>query len=255
MTASSDASARVVPAVRPPGSLPLSAMPLRVARAHARDILDEFGYVYLHDIPEYFDYGAFLRHFGDFRPCGGGEPVQDLGGRIAPRDPRGAAATAVSLPRTLACEHPGLPPRFLALWCVRPAAPTGPGTALADGRVLLESFSTAERRIMRTRRYEWRGGPAPAPEAARPHSAHPLLDQYGGRDVLRYSAQRVVRVDDGFLPGFVRRGLDFFAEAKVVVCFERRALLLWDNWRMLHARTGTAPAADGAHLKRVLITV
>jgi alpha-ketoglutarate-dependent taurine dioxygenase len=80
---------------------------------------------------------------------------------------------------------------------------------------------------------------------------HPILECHDDGLVMRYSNQDIVRVDDGLLPRYVDGGRQFFEANKRAVRIERNAVLIWDNWRMMHARNGFRDR--NRHLRRVLI--
>ncbi|GAB2625803.1 hypothetical protein GCM10027168_66930 [Streptomyces capparidis] len=244
---------------RPAGSLSLresdltggSPQALAEISATARKTLDEFGYVYLCDVPAEFDHPSFLSGFGEFMPQYDGKLVWDLTPEPDMDDVYHSRNTRALVPHTEAYEYPGPPPRYLALWCVRPAQGPGGETTLADGREWLGTFTTEELDHMRTHPYEWHSSEGLARKDIHLSNRHPILSEHRGHTVLRYSANNVEDVDDGFLPGYVQRGVEFFDKTHIAVRIERNALLVWDNWRMLHSRT--AFKDRGRHLKRVLI--
>jgi hypothetical protein len=80
---------------------------------------------------------------------------------------------------------------------------------------------------------------------------HPILESHAGRLVMRYSNQDIVRVDDGLLPRYIDGGRQFFEAGKLPIRIARNAVLIWDNWRMMHARSGFSDR--GRHLRRVLL--
>lgn len=213
--------------------------------------LAEHGYAYLRLVPEGFDHVALLEGFGDLMPQYDGKTVWDLKPEPGMDDVYHSRNTRALLPHTEAYEYTGLPPRYIALWCLQPAD-VGGETTLADGARLLAGFDAADRAAMRTRRYRWFSSEGLARRNIRLESVHPILQEHAGAQLLRYSANNVVSVEDGLLPRYIESGLRFFEREHVAIRIERNALLLWDNWRMLHSRT--AFRDRGRHLKRVLIS-
>ncbi|NJC71624.1 TauD/TfdA family dioxygenase [Planosporangium thailandense] len=57
--------------------------------------------------------------------------------------------------------------------------------------------------------------------------------------------------DDDLSSTWIRAGRQFFDVNKTSIRIDRGAVLIWDNWRMLHARN--AFSDPGRHLRRVLI--
>jgi len=218
-----------------------------------RQSLGELGYVYLRDLPDDFDHPALLAQFGEFMPQYDGELVWDLRPEPGMDDIYHSRNTRSLVPHTEMYERTGYPPRYVALWCVRPAAGGGGETTLADGREWLAGFSEDDLRIMRERTYQWHSSEGLARQNLLIAAEHSILEDGpdGGERVLRYSYNNVTRVDDGFLPAFLESGLEFFTAKHIPIDIEKNALLLWDNWRMLHSRNAFKDSSR--HLKRVLI--
>lgn len=220
------------------------------AQEAARENLKEHGYSYLSDVPADFDHLEFLAPFGDFMPQYDGQLVWDLKPEPDMDDVYHSRNTKSLVPHTEAYEYPGLPPRYLALWCVEPAQGPGGETTLADGYAWLRDFSADEQEIMRTRHYEWTTSEGLVRKGVKWSNRHPILEDRDGVDVLRYSANNV-KVDDDFIAKFLSSGEEFFEENHVGVRIAKHCLLLWDNWRMLHSRN--AFKDRGRHIRRVLI--
>jgi Taurine catabolism dioxygenase TauD, TfdA family len=176
-------------------------------------------------------YGGKLRHSVRFHP--GFDDIQ-----------YSQSANAIT-PHT---EAPGRnpPPRYIALHCHRQARCGGGQTMLADGyeflRLLPEDLR--DEAAKRTIRFDLAAG---AEEDA---IAAPLVSRRHGEVVLRYS-YNVMR--DGSLEGparngddldgidffereFCRRGIEFSRRRGTLVLVPDHALLVIDNWRMLHSR-------------------
>jgi alpha-ketoglutarate-dependent taurine dioxygenase len=159
--------------------------------------------------------------------------------------------TRALMPHTEGYEQPGLPPRYVALWCVTPS--TGPGgeTTLADGYEMLGGLTERDRELLRERRYEWHCSEGLARQGVHLSNSHPVLESYAGVDVLRYSYNNVECVPDGLLIPYLEAGKEFFDREHSSVLMAQDALLIWDNWRMMHSRN--AFTDRGRHFKRVLI--
>lgn len=217
-----------------------------------RQLLDEDGYVYVARVPDGFDYLSWLRRLG--------EPVKQYNGdlirEIKPDPDIGDDVYSASnirelTPHTEAYEFEGLPPRYVALWCIQPAQGPGGETTLADGYRFLRQFSPDDQTAMRTRVYEWRSSPSLANLCVEMCARHPILEPHPDGLVMRYSNQDVVHIDDDLLPRYIDGGRQFFEVNKLTIRIDRNALLIWDNWRMMHARNGFTDR--NRHLRRVLI--
>lgn len=215
--------------------------------------LADRGYAYLRELPDDVDHLRILSELGEFMPQYDGEVVWDLRPEPGMDDIYHSRNTRSLVPHTEMYERTGHPPRYVALWCVQPAVGGGGETTLADADEWLAGFTADELRILRERTYQWHSSDGLARKNLHLAAEHSILeDGPGGERVLRYSYNNVTRVDDGFLPAFLESGLEFFAAKHTPIDIERNALLVWDNWRMLHSRN--AFRDTNRHLKRVLIT-
>jgi alpha-ketoglutarate-dependent taurine dioxygenase len=220
--------------------------------ALARQLLDADGYVYLIGIRDGFDYVSEMRRFGELVLQYNGALIRDV--KPAPdigNDVYSASNTRELTPHTESYEFEGLPPRYVALWCVRPAEGPGGETTLADGHRFLDRFSASDQELMRSRIYEWRSSPSLEKRGVQMFARHPILEPHRDGLVMRYSNQDIVRIEDGLLPRYVDGGRDFFEANKIAVRIERNGLLLWDNWHTMHARN--AFSDRNRHLRRLLI--
>src|SRR5262245_54403600 len=114
--------------------------------ASVRRALDRDGYCRVDGLPGDFDHVAQLGRLGPLVPQYDGELVRD----VRPAAGIGADVVAANgttelYPHTEWYEFPGVPPRYIALWCVHAHEGAGGETTLADGYRLLGEFSAAER--------------------------------------------------------------------------------------------------------------
>jgi alpha-ketoglutarate-dependent taurine dioxygenase len=211
--------------------------------------LGQSGLVYVDGVPDGFDHVGFLRQLGRFMPQYDGREVWDLVAEPDMDDVYHSRNRQALVPHTEAYEYPGLPPRYLALWCLRPADGPGGETTLADGWQWLASLDESVLQALRVRRYRWRSSEGLARRGVRIESEHPVLASVGDQTLLRYSYNNVDA--DDVLRGVLESGKAFFDREHRAVRIARNALLVWDNWRMLHSRT--AFDDPRRHLRRVLV--
>ncbi|MGW7002421.1 TauD/TfdA family dioxygenase [Streptomyces sp. NPDC054933] len=151
-------------------------------------------------------------------------------------------------------EAPGWnpPPRYLALHC-RVQAKCGSGhTELADARAFVAQLGEADRRLVYERTVDWVGhntGGTGSSGVRRP-AVERTAD---GREIVRFSYNLLtaghydppvdaeVRPEDLPLGAagieLARQAEEFFREHKVSVLIPEDSVLVWDNQRMLHARS------------------
>ncbi|MFF3886926.1 TauD/TfdA family dioxygenase [Streptomyces sp. NPDC001914] len=213
--------------------------------------LATYGWAYVGSVPRGFDYVGFLGQFGDLLPQYRGEKVWDLKPEPDMDDVYHSNNTRALTPHTEGYELSGLPPRYVALWCVTPSSGPGGETTLADGYEMLDGLTEQDRESLRERRYEWHCSEGLARQGVHLSNSHPVLESHAGVDVMRYSYNNVARVPDGLLIPFLEAGKEFFDREHSSVLMAQDALLIWDNWRMMHSRN--AFTDRGRHFRRVLI--
>lgn len=165
---------------------------------------------------------------------------------------------------TIRChtEAPGWrpSPRHLALYCHRQARCGGGHTDLLDLKALEKLLGPAERALLTDPRIAF-------PGPAGPVTVPMLYEEAGGRAVLRFSYNLLTAADydapldaapdPGQLPlgregaELARHVAELFDQYRIQVLVPDGALLIWDNQRMLHARSEYAD--EGRHLTRYWI--
>ena len=216
-----------------------------------RSDLAEKGYSYLPDLPPTADFLGECRRLGRPMAQYGGELVRDI--KVDPRvsrDQVSAYNTSELTPHTEWYEFPDLPPRFVALRCVTPAAGEGGETTLADGYRMLASFSHPRADWLYSDERVWGSAGLRYQGIASEPSRHPILARHGQTTVIRFSSTDLLANDD-LVSSYIQHGRTYFAEKHVAIDIAPDAMLIWDNWRMLHARRKFADPAR--HLQRVLI--
>lgn len=214
-------------------------------------LLGDNGYVYVHGVPEQYDYPQLLATFGQFVPQYDGTLVWDLKPEPDMDHVYHSKNTRALLPHTEAYEFPGDPPRWLALWCIKQAQGEGGETTLADGHRFLERFTQQQLAELRQRSYNWHSTEGLAAKGIYLESVHPILDISEGRTIIRYSYNNVDTTGDGVLENYLEEGKKYFDSEHLAITIETNCLLLWDNWRMIHSRNAFTDRSR--HLKRVLI--
>lgn len=146
-------------------------------------------------------------------------------------------------PHTECCELDGLPPRYLALYCVHPdltddAIAPGCRTRLARLDSFFDSLAEETRTALldKTPRYCSTPGLAKAGLGKDP-VRHPLVEFSGGHRVFRFSRRCMGFRLDPDLEAFVREFLEYFDRHAVDIEWSRGHYLVWDNYRVAHART------------------
>ncbi|MEB3181825.1 MAG: TauD/TfdA family dioxygenase [Nostocaceae cyanobacterium] len=152
------------------------------------------------------------------------------------------------LPHTEATDYP-TPPKYLALWCKKPADCGGGLTTLAYVEGFLKTLTEAEKKqLMATHHYF---GATRGVHASRTQGAiHPILSYECNKPILRFSCNYITHGDyspnpdnlipftpDPFLAEISDRLLAYFEENHLAILMQQFSLLLWDNQSMMHSRT------------------
>jgi alpha-ketoglutarate-dependent taurine dioxygenase len=223
-----------------------------VLRYSFRQLLGNNGYVHLVNVPESFDHVAFLKETGEFQPTSTGTVIGDVKPEAGMDDVNHGQNRGALTPHTEGYEFRGLPPRYLALWCVTPPSGAGGETTVFDGDRLLAEFTEEERRHLRETVYRWGSTEGLARRGVTPTAEHPVLQAHEDATILRYSSSYLaVPEGDEVARRLVERGKALFADQHIAVRYRARDMLVWDNWRMLHSRNAFEDPAR--HLKRVQI--
>lgn len=218
-----------------------------------RALLRDNGYVYMDDVPGHFDHVAFFRGFGDLMRQYHGEYVWSVKAQERFQNMYHSLNTRPLMPHTECYEFADAPPRYLGLWCLVPADDGGGQTTLTDFAPFLASLTEAEFGQLASKQFTFVSANG-VQEMNLGHTAvHPLYEERAGRlPIFRFSYNCVEDGGDPFLLEIRERVVKFFNENCLAIDIAPNALLLWDNYRVLHARTGyTNPRR---HLRRVWIS-
>ncbi|MER5771896.1 TauD/TfdA family dioxygenase [Streptomyces sp. NPDC001985] len=217
-----------------------------------RQLLGNNGYVQLVDVPDSFDHVAFLKGLGDFQPTPTGTVIGDLRPEPDMDDVYHAQNRRPLVPHTEGYEFHGAPPRYMALWCVRPASGLGGETTMLDGNRILREFTEEERKRFTETVYAWKSTEGLARRGVRQNAEHPVLEEIDGELVIRFSYNNlIVPEGDELTARLLERGKEIYDENHIAVEYRERDMIVWDNWRMLHSRNAFDDPAR--HLKRVQI--
>jgi len=213
-------------------------------------LLDEHGYVYMDGVPDDFDHVAFLHTYGPLMPQYDGELIWSIKAEERFDNLYHSLNTKPLRPHTECYEFNDLPPKYLALWCLVPPADSGGQTTLADLYSFLDTLTEEERVTLASREYDFVSSAGVQDMELGRTARHTLVEKRDGRpDVMRFSYNCVVTGDDPFILDIRERVISFFDENFVAVDFETNALLIWNNHRVVHSRTGYTDR--NRHLRRV----
>jgi alpha-ketoglutarate-dependent taurine dioxygenase len=213
-------------------------------------LLASDGHVYIRSVPDDFDHVSFLARFGNLIPQYDGNLIWSIKPDLRFDNVYSSLNTQPLYPHTECYEFPSTPPRYLALWCLTPAE-AGGETTLADGYTFIRSLDPALQLAATHRLYDFTSTTGLRESNLGLSARHPIFEtRRAGPPILRFSHQCMRSVEvDGAIDRIKRSALDFFEEMHVAVNIEKNGILLWDNYRMLHSRTGFEDRKR--HLRRV----
>ncbi|MFI6055266.1 TauD/TfdA family dioxygenase [Streptomyces violascens] len=221
-----------------------------VITPRTKELLDQ-GYTLLEGITTDEEAAEALRDLGTLVPQYDGQLRYQVKAAPGFEDRRYSKSTNTILVHT---EAPGWnpPPRYLALHC-RVQATCGSGhTELADAYAFTASLSRAEREAVHAESIDWVGHNTGGTGTA--GVRRPVVERTPqGRDIVRFSYNLLTAGHydppvDAEVPAeelplgalgaeLAVRAETFFRENKVSVLIPENSILVWDNQRMLHARS------------------
>lgn len=208
--------------------------------------LKEQGYLYLEELPDGFDYLAFAQNFGSLLPHKyNGEYVFSI--KVEPKlgERYPAFTTGYVEPHTEGYEYEHIPLHYQCLWCVSPPKCGGGQTLLADGYAFVNSLSDEEREYITNNKFDF---VTPSGSIVN----HPLYDvESYFQPIVRFNFSSIKRDIDPYLDDIANRFLQFFDDEKISINWSKNAVLIWDNFRMLHSRTSFRDS--DRELKRVYL--
>lgn len=237
----------------------MSTSPVRRPATHVRypdlqldrvdALLDEYGYAFVDEVPPDFDHLALLSRFGPVMPQYDGERVWSIRAQQEFDNVYHSLNTKPLMPHTECYEVEHLPPKYLALWCLVPAADGGGQTMLADMYRFLDLLTGDERAELSRRDCEFVSSAGLRHMRLGSTARHPVVQPRAARPpVFRFSYTCMV-TEDPFLLDIRERVVAFFNRTRVAIDFTPGDLLIWDNHRMLHSRSGYVDR--NRHLRRV----
>ncbi len=208
----------------------------------------------------------FLAHFGDLTPQYDGTLRYEVKAKPEFETFQYSQSSNTIQPHT---EAPVFapPPRYLALYCHYQARCGGGYTDFADGLEFIDSLPTDLKAVAAQTPIDFSGSRLPSGEKSLVVSTPMLSQGKNNKPIFRFS-YNVFFYDDlhpviesaggreadhgnQYLKTLAQLGFDFFHQNQSKVLIPPNGLLIWDNHRMLHARSQYED--KGRHLTRFWI--
>lgn len=217
-------------------SIKASSLSVNASTAIATE-LSETGFVYLEGLPEDLDLLAFLGEFGEIVPQYNNRRIWDIkpvpGQFEAPTSVGKAGITM----HTELYEKKGWPPTHVAMLCRQPAA-TGGIFYLLDGYRLLKEIDSELRSALENTPVVFSTEESVETVTEPQKAVKRILQRHpNGRLVIQYDGVFVRPTDDHDLNRFADLVDQWEARGAFQVRQTKNSLLLWDNFRFLHARS------------------
>ncbi len=214
-------------------------------------LMDEHGYVLMCNVTDHFDPVKFCRRLGAFIPNYSGAVVGDVRPEPGMDDVYHAGNTRPLTPHTEGYDFAIVPPRYIALWCVTPASGPGGETTLADTRPWVDALSAEERERFESIDYDWKTTEGVQRLGLDLKTRHPILEEGRQGLIVRFSCNNLLRDDDDPAVDLQERWKTAFDDEHVAIGYRENDMLVWDNWRLLHARNAFSDRSR--HLRRIQI--
>jgi alpha-ketoglutarate-dependent taurine dioxygenase len=221
--------------------------------------LKQNGHIYLSNLPPDFNWKSYTQRFTktQLMPQDSGELIYHVKS-VPGHEQQSDSKSQNELRVHTEASYLSLPPKYLALWCVQPAQCGGGFTTLADGEEFLRTLTEQEQKLLLKPRYKFANK-----DRTRKITA-PILEFYQHKLMFRFSFNILAHdnpspnistkatISDPFLKDICHRFVKFFEDRHIAVRMEKNSLLIWDNYRMLHARTKYSDSSR--HLERIWLT-
>lgn len=226
-------------------------LPKDLLRRTFEQLITEHGYVLMCNVADDFDQVGFCRSLGSFIPNYTGAVVGDVRPEPGMDDVYHAGNTRPLTPHTEGYDFRIVPPRYIALWCLQPAEGPGGETTLADTQPWLEALTVDERTRLESCCYEWKTTEGVQRLGLDLHTKHPVLENHDGQMIVRFSCNNLIRDDDDPVAELQVLWQQAFDRDYIAIDYQRNDMLVWDNWRLLHARNAFSDRRR--HLRRIQV--
>jgi hypothetical protein len=204
----------------------------------AIELLASRGFCYITDLPIPFPLVDVLSALGPLYPQYDGKVVWDVRSRPGLEGaPTSVGAAAITL-HTEFYERPGQPPRYVALFC-RTQSQEGGILHLVDGYSILQHTPKHVLTLLRTYSVPFASETSLCEVAHGESSSKEVITiAPDGRTIIQYDSPILRLTDQGLLHTFADAVDDLDNWKVYCVKQEPQSLMIWDNHRLLHGRSG-----------------
>lgn len=202
-----------------------------------RDQLKRDGYLFLADLPEGFDHFYFVQEFGKLMPQYDGRIVWAIEPKVEFDEHYHSLNTKKLSPHTECYEYPGMPPKFLSLWCKQPAECGGGQTTLLDVRPFIDELAGAERLAAHETKVSFVSSSGIQSTSLGKKAEHTLVTDTGGEHPVFRFSRNCVESTSPEIDAIGGKLVERFEQEHMAITWKKNSFLIWDNHRVLHSRT------------------
>jgi hypothetical protein len=207
------------------------------ALATVKKRLTEYGFVYIEGLPDGFDHVMYAEQLAPLLPQYDGRFVWSIKADPKFDEHYHSLNTKALNPHTECYEYEGIPPQYLALYCVTPPHCGGGHTQLADGYQFVSSLSSNVRDHCSQHKFKFVSSSGIQASNLGKTARHPMYEiGVEDRPIVRFSYNCMERGGDSVVEKVAEDFVDFFASSHHFVEWKKNAFLIWDNFRVLHSR-------------------
>lgn len=202
-----------------------------------KQILSRNGYLYIDSLPENFDHFRFVQEFGKLTPQYDGNIIWSIKADEKFDDHYHSLNTKKLSPHTECYEFPGIPPRYLALWCDIPATCGGGQTTLLDAQPFFDQLDSCERETVENESIKFVSSSGIQSSELGVEANHYLITPRDNEAPLIRFSKNCVENSSEIIDSIANKFVNEFENKHDAINWKKNAFLIWDNHRVVHSRT------------------
>lgn len=199
--------------------------------------LEVNGFLKMGGIKNEKDYLQLAKEFGDFLPQYDGQEVWSIKADPKFDNHYHSLNTKKLSPHTECYEFTGLPPKYLALWCLKAPNCGGGKTTLMDARKYFYSLPDQVVTYLKNNEFEFSSSSGIQESALGRIAKHKIISEHEGEEIIRFSANCINTKADIKVNGVIKGFVEEFESNHMALDWHDGDFLIWNNRRVVHSRT------------------
>lgn len=183
------------------------------------------------------DYLQLANEFGNFLPQYDGQEVWSIKADPKFDDHYHSLNTKKLSPHTECYEFTGLPPKYLALWCLKAPDCGGGKTTLMDARKYIYSLPDQVVAHLKANEFEFSSSSGIQESSLGRVAKHTLISEHEGEEIIRFSANCINTESNKMVDIVIKEFVEEFESNHIALDWDDGDFLIWDNRRVVHSRT------------------